>query len=161
MTCRPQLRGTGIFRPRVTLQNNKQKVRLSNSGSGGANPKERPVEAKGLEKLEMWPWCRHPQCPLLPEGAWLKWVSVTTAGVETMEEEAGSMQTGQSLGGGQWQRLRWEHEGKKQKVRREPEPQPGRGVDERVGEENRTSGAFKAKRNHAPSPHHLKIKQWN
>lgn len=38
MTCRPQLRGTGIFRPRVKLQNNKQKVRLSNSGSGGANP---------------------------------------------------------------------------------------------------------------------------
>lgn len=65
MTCRPQLRGTGVFRPRVKLQNNKQKVRLSNSGSGGANPKERPVKAKGLEKLEMWPWCRHPQCSLL------------------------------------------------------------------------------------------------
>ena len=54
MTCTPQLKSTGIFRPKIKLQNNKQKVKLSNSGSGGANPKERPVKAKGSEKLHMW-----------------------------------------------------------------------------------------------------------
>lgn len=51
MTCRPQLKGTGsISRPRIKLQNNKQKVKLSHSGSGGANPKERTCQGKRVRE---------------------------------------------------------------------------------------------------------------
>lgn len=51
MTCRPQLKGTGsISRPRIKLQNNKQKVKLFHSGSGGANPKERTCQGKRVRE---------------------------------------------------------------------------------------------------------------
>lgn len=156
MTCRPQLRGTGIFKPRVKLQNNKQKVRLSNSGSGGANPKERPVKAKGLEKLEMWPWCRHPQCSLLTEGTCLNYQWPLQAWKPWKWRERACKQENCWEG----KRLRCE-EGRKQKVRREPEPWLGQGSRAKSGEENKTSDTLTAKGNHSPSLLHLQIKQQN
>lgn len=147
MTCRPQLKVTGIFRPRVKLQNNKQKVRLSNSGSGGVNPKGRSVKAKGLKRLEMQPWCRRSQS-LLPQRASLKWGSVATAGVETTKwrEHACNRRI---TGWGNSDTSGVNKRKEKQKVRREPEAQPGRGTDQKVGGEKRESDTLNG--NHTPS----------
>lgn len=129
MTCRPQLKFTGIFKPRVKLQNNKQKVRLSNSGSGGVNPKERSVKAKGLEKLEMWPWCRHPHFSLLPDRGSLTQVSISghcrcgnhgSGGREHANRRITGWGNSDSTSG-------VNNREEKQKVEREPEPQPGEG----------------------------------
>lgn len=132
MTCRPQLKGTGIFRPKIKLQNNKQKVKLSNSGSGEANPKERPVKAKGLEKLLMW---------------------LAPAQTSTMFPPARGSLTQVSISGHcqMWKPQKWRERTctgwgnsdntsgvvnemeEKQKARREPASQPGQGSGLRSG----------------------------
>lgn len=83
-------------------------------------------------------------------------LSVATASVEIMEVEGESMQTGELLGGETVC-----EEGRKQKVRREPEPWPGQGSGAKRGEENTTSDTLTAKGKHAPSLLHLQIKQQN
>lgn len=162
MTCTPQLKSTGIFRPKIKLQNNKQKVKLSNSGSGGANPKERPVKAKGSEKLHMWLALAQTSTVLPPARGSLTQVSISGHCRRGSHRNGGKEH---ALGGGtvttpsvlstRWKRSR--RQGGNQSPRQGRAGQ-GRAVGCVVGEENRTSDALKVTGKHKASLLHLETK---
>lgn len=137
MTCTPQLKSTGIFRPKIKLQNNKQKVKLSNSGSGGAN-KSQGETCQGKRVRETarvaGPGAdihSAPSCQREPDSSEYQWPLQTWKPQKWRERTCTGWGNSHNTSGVVNQME------EKQKARREPESQPGQGraVGRVVGEE--------------------------